>query len=114
MAHREMKSGFGIGHKQCWHSRAAVLSVQWSVWVYALFLLTGIRTWGLLAPARAPTRWWAGAPRWSLNTLWREFRALLFHTPDFRPLWFGSLDNWPEKEAQLAALANASLAAARN
>lgn len=113
VAHREMKSGFGIGHKQCWHPRSAVRSVQWSVWVYALFLLAGIRTWGLLAPPRAPTRWWSGAPRWLLNSLWREFRALFFHTPDFRPLWFGSPVNWPEKEAHLAALANATLAATR-
>jgi hypothetical protein len=48
VAHREMKSGFGVGQKQCWNPRSAIVSVQWSVWVYAVLLLAGYRTWGLL------------------------------------------------------------------
>jgi hypothetical protein len=47
VAHREMKSGFGLGEKQCWNKRSAIRSVQWSAWVYALLLLAGYRTWGL-------------------------------------------------------------------
>jgi len=42
--HREIKSNFGLGHKQCWNPTAAVASVQWSAWVYSLLLLAGYRT----------------------------------------------------------------------
>lgn len=38
VAHRELKSNFGLGNKQCWNPRAAVLSVQWSAWVYSAFV----------------------------------------------------------------------------
>ncbi len=75
VAHREMKSGFGVGEKQCWNPQATIVSVQWSVWVYALLLLAAYRTWGLLDGPAIPTRWWSGAPRWSFNTLWRQYRA---------------------------------------
>ena len=51
VAHRELKTTFGLGHKQCFNPNAAVLSVQWSAWVYSLLLLAGYRTFGL---ARAP------------------------------------------------------------
>lgn len=44
VAHREMKSGFGVGEKQCWNPHATIASVQWSVWVYALLLLAAYRT----------------------------------------------------------------------
>ena len=30
VAHRELKSNFGLGNKQCWQPQAAILSVQWS------------------------------------------------------------------------------------
>jgi hypothetical protein len=42
-----MKSGLGVGEKQCWNHRSAVLSVQWSTWVYAILLLAAYHTWGL-------------------------------------------------------------------
>jgi hypothetical protein len=113
VAHREMKSGFGVGQKQCWHPRSAVLSVQWSVWVYAVLLLAGYRTWGLLGGPPAPARWWPGARRWSLNTLWRSYRAALWGHPDFRALWTVIPPNWLKKEAWLAGLHNAVHAAAR-
>lgn len=113
VAHREMKSGFGVGQKQCWQPRAAILSVQWSVWVYAVLLLAGYRTWGLLGGPPAPARWWKGAKRWSLNTLWRSYRAALWGSPVFRPLWSRTGANWLEKEAHLAGMSNAVHAAAR-
>lgn len=113
VAHREMKSGLGIGEMQCWNSRSAVVSVQWSVWVYAVLLLAGYRTWGLLGGPATPARWWKGARRWSLNTLWRSFRAALWRTTEFRALWSPSRDNWWEKDTWLDALGNAVAASAR-
>jgi hypothetical protein len=113
VAHREMKGSFGVGEKQCWNRRAAVVSVQWSVWVYALLVLAGYRTWGWLGGPKRPERWWPGAQRWSFNTLWRSYRAALWGTAEFRALWTPIGDDWPQKEADLRALRNAALGAAR-
>ena len=113
VAHREMKSGLGLGEKQCWNKRASVVSVQWSAWVYAILLLAGYRTWGLCAGPPTPARWWPGAKRWSFNTLWRAYRAELWNKFEFRPLWTQTADNWWKKEAWLAALENSIAAAAR-
>lgn len=113
VAHREMKSGFGVGQKQCWHPRAAVVSVQWSVWAYAVLVLAGYRTWGLLGGPPAPARWWPGAKRWSLNTLWRSYRTALWGSGEFRALWTRTPPNWLKKEVWLTGLANAVQAAAR-
>jgi len=113
VAHREMKSGLGIGEKQCWNPRSAVLAVQWSVWSYALLVLAGYRTWGLCGGPPAPARWWPGAKRWSLQTLWRSYRAALWANSEFRAAWTPSPANWWKKEAFLAGLGNACLASAR-
>lgn len=114
VSHREMKSGLGVGDKQCWGPRSTVVSVQWSVWVYALLVLAGYRAWGLLGGPPAPARWWTGSARWSLNTLWRSYRAILWGTAEFRPLWTGTGDNWFKKETWLGGLHNAAAAAARS
>lgn len=106
VAHRELKSSFGLGEKQCWNPHAAVTSVQWSAWVYALLLLAGYRAWGLCHGPAVPTAWWSGAPRWSFNTLWRGYRAAYWGDPHFRPLCSLSPSNWFEKEASLSALAH--------
>ncbi len=113
VAHREMKSGFGVGEKQCWNPHATIASVQWNVWVYALLLLSAYRTWGLLHAPPVPTRWWHGAKRWSFNTLWRQFRAALWGTAKFQALWTRTPDNWLKKEVWLSALSNSIAAAAR-
>lgn len=113
VCHRELKTTFGLGHKQCFSPTAAVTSVQWSAWVYALLLLAGYRTWGLCGGPPVPTRWWRGAPRWSLNTLWRAYRAALWGPHHFQPLCPVSLADWPENEAAILALRNAAFAAAR-
>jgi hypothetical protein len=110
--HRELKSGFGLGQKQCWNSRSAVVSVQWSAWVYALLLLAGYRTWGLLNGPPCPGRWWRGARRWSFNTLWRSYRCALWSTPDFRAVWTATGDNWLKKGDWLAGLWNSAASAA--
>lgn len=114
VCHRELKSGFGLGHKQCWNPSAAVASVQWSAWVYSLLLLAGYRTWGLCGAPPVPTAWWRGSGRWSLNTLWRAYRSALWGSHHFRPLCMPTPDNWLEKQALLHGLGNAAYAAARS
>lgn len=113
VAHREMKSGFGVGEMQCWNPHATIASVQWSVWVYAVLLLAAYRTWGLLNGPPVPTRWWSGAKRWSFNTLWRQYRAACWNTPPFQALWTRTPGNWLKKETFLLGLANAVNASAR-
>ena len=113
VAHREMKSGFGVGEKQCWNPRSAIASVQWSVWVYALLLLSAYRSWGLLHAPAIPTRWWQGARRWSFNTLWRQYRSALWGSHQFQSLWTRTPDNWLKKETFLIALSNSIAAASR-
>jgi hypothetical protein len=109
VAHREMKSGFGVGEKQCWNPRSTITSIQWSVWVYAILLLSAYRSWGLLNGPLVPTRWWQGAKRWSFNTLWRQYRAELWGTPQFQALWTRTPDNWLKKEAFLTPLTHSAL-----
>ena len=114
VCHRELKSNFGLGNKQCHNPTAAVLNVQWSAWVYALLLLAGYRTWGLCRAPDVPTRWWRGSQRWSLNTLWRAYRAALWGQHDFHPLFTPTPNDWGDKEVLLAALRNAIFASARS
>lgn len=114
VAHRELKSNFGLGNKQCWNPQAAILSVQWSAWVYALLLLAGYRSWGLTGAPPVPSRWWRGSGRWSLNTLWRGYRAALWGSHQFHPLdpesWLTRADlRWLQP-----ALRHAAFAAARS
>ena len=113
VCHRELKTTFGLGHKQCFNPTAAVLSVQWSAWVYSLLLLAGYRTWGLCGAPDVPTRWWRGSQRWSLNTLWRAYRSELWQHEQFHPLCTPTSRDWGEKELLLMALRNAVLASAR-
>lgn len=98
VTHREMKTGFGVGDKQCWNSRSAVSSVQWSAWVYALFVLAGYRTWGLSGAPPASAAWWPGAKRWSLDRLWQQYRLELWRDEKYHPLWPASPTNWGDKE----------------
>lgn len=107
-AHREMKTGFGLGEAQCWSKEAAVLAVQWQAWAYAVLVLAGYRAWGLgRGPIRPPGRWWNGSGRWSLSTLWRGYRAELWGAEEFRPTFALTGDGWPEKEALFAGMGNA-------
>ncbi len=113
VAHRELKSGLGLGEKQCWGSRSAISSVQWSAWVYAILVLGGYRTWGLFGGPKPPGRWWPGAKRWSLSTLWRSYRAAFWKTPDFQAVWTATGDNWLKKEPWMTTLWNSVAGAAR-
>jgi hypothetical protein len=114
VAHRELKSNFGLGNKQCWNPHAAVLSVHWSAWVYALLLLAGYRCWGLSGSPAVPTAWWRGSGRWSLNTLWRGYRAALWGNHHFSPIYPESLLTKGDLHWIQPALRHAAFAAARS
>lgn len=114
VAHRELKTTFGLGHKQCFNPKAAVLSVQWSAWVYSLLLLAGYRTFGLARAPDVPTRWWRGSGRWSFATLLRSYRAALWGQHDFRPLFTPTPYDWVGKQAYLTALKNSIYASMRS
>lgn len=114
VCHRELKSNFGLGDKQAWNPNAAISTVQWSAWVYALYLLAGYRTWGLTKAPPVPTQWWTGAPRWSLNTLWRGYRAALWGQHQFHPTCLRKQHNWLEIDDFQAALRNAIFGSARS
>jgi len=111
--HREVKSGLGLGEKQCWNPRSAVVSVQWSAWVYGVLLLAGYRTWGLCRGPASPGRWWRGSRRWSLNTLLRGLRTAWWEAAEFRTVWPGITINWVEKEVEIASLWNTVVGTAR-
>lgn len=113
VAHRELKTGLGLGEKQCWNRRSAILSVQWSAWVYALLLLAGYRTWGVGSGPPTPARWWPGAKRWSFSTLWRSYRAELWNLPEFRTLCTSSREDWWKIQACFPTLNNSVSAASR-
>ena len=114
VAHRELKSNFGLGDKQCWNPVAAVTSVQWSAWVYALLLLAGYRSWRLTGAPAVPTRWWHGSGRWSLNTLWRGYRAALWGSQQFHQIDPGSWLTRGDLRWIQPALRYAAFAAARS
>jgi hypothetical protein len=111
VCHREMKSNFGLGDKQCWNTHAAIASVQWSAWVYSILLLAAYRVWGLTHGPPVPTRWWRGSGRWSFNTLWRTIRSALWATPRFYPSRYGSIHNLGGNWTDLTVLPYAVYAA---
>jgi hypothetical protein len=114
VAHRELKSSFGLGEPQCWSAQGAIRSVQWTVWAYAVLVLAGVRAWGLgRGPVRPPGRWWAGGGRWSLARLWQGYRQELWGETAFHPVFPGISGNWPEMADWLALKTNATLAASR-
>jgi hypothetical protein len=101
VVHREVKSIFGLGDKQCFHPLAAVTSVQWSAWVYSLLMLVGYRTFAL-APTPRLTAWQRRPRRYALTTLLDQCRLELHTDPDFSPLLSPSPRNWLVLEALLS------------
>jgi hypothetical protein len=104
VTHRELKTDFGVGDKQCWHPLSAVRSVQWGAWVYALLVLAGYRTYGLCSSPPLATVWWSGAHRWSYARLLAHYRATLFSDEKYSPCWPGTPSNWGSKELALREL----------
>jgi hypothetical protein len=94
--HRELKSGFGLGQQQAFSDRGAATLIPWLVWLYALLILTGYRTWGL-GPGPVPDlgRWYA-ARRWSIGRLRQGLRQELWQLGEFQPVWTRSPDSWAE------------------
>jgi hypothetical protein len=114
VAHREQKTGFGVGEPQCWGPRSAVTAVQVAGWIYGLTVLAGIRAWGLgRAPTAPPTRWWRGSGRWSLGQLWTALRGEVWDLGEFRPVWGRTGGDWWEMADWLDAHTNALLASGR-
>ena len=114
VCHRELKAGFGLGEIQSWNATATEVAAQWQAWTYAVLVLAGVRTWGLSeSPLRPPGRWWGGAERWSLGTLWRGYRQALWGVGEFRAVSAATGADWWTKADQLAALGNAVSAAQR-
>jgi len=107
VAHREMKSAFGIGEKQCWGKRSALTSVQWGVWVYGVCVLAAYRTWGILGGPRRSGGWYQQASRWSFAGMWQAYRAELWGACGFSPLSAPSLTNWLKPELWMTGLSNA-------
>ncbi len=109
--HRELKSGFGLGQQQAFSEQGAALIIPWVVWVYALLILTGYRTWGL-GPGSVPDLggWWM-ARRWSIGRLRQGLRHELWQLGDFQPVWTRSPDSWHEITTWVGSQTNASLGA---
>ena len=109
VVHREVKSGFGLGDKQCFNPHAAVTSVQWSAWVYSLLTFTAYRQLGAATLVKRATAWQRHPRRWTLQTVLDAFRRELTTHPDFSWLRSMSTALWQKIEAHLLKLTSPSL-----
>jgi hypothetical protein len=101
VVHREVKSLFGLGDKQCFQPHAAILSVQWSAWCYALLTLAAFRTFGLPTPPAPATTWYTHPKRWTFSSLLDALRADLWCHPVFSQFLSPSPKNWQKVEPLL-------------
>lgn len=101
VVHREVKSLFGLGDKQCFQPHAALTSVQWSAWCYALLSLAAFRTFGLPTPPVTTTAWYPHPKRWTFSALLDALRADLWAHPLFSQFLTPSPKNWQKVEPLL-------------
>ena len=113
VAHRQMKTGLGLGEKQCWNPQATVATIQWSVWIYTLIMLSGYRVWKHESGPQAPGLWRKPNQRWSFNIVCQSLRRELWQLPEFRATWTWSRDNWLANGSLFDNLTNSILASAR-
>lgn len=99
VAHREMKSGVGVGEMQCWNRVSAVATVQWGMWLYGTCVLAGYRTWGICGGPQPAGRWRKEAGRWSFTTLWRSVRVGLMEREEKQGHRRGTRGDWGTTEA---------------
>jgi hypothetical protein len=101
VVHREVKALFGLGDKQCFQPHAAVLSVQWSAWCYALLSLAAFRTFGLPTPPAPTTAWYPHPKRWTFSTLLDVLRTDLWCHPIFSHFLAPAPKSWLKLEPLL-------------
>lgn len=85
VTHRAMKTTFGVGHKQCFNPKAAVVSVQWSACCFALAMLAAYRAWSHFDHPKRPAPWYAGSRRWTHPLLFAQLRTDFLAAHDFYP-----------------------------
>src|SRR5260221_8736815 len=81
VVHREVKSLFGLGDKQCFQPRAAVVSVQWSAWCYALLTFAAFRSFALPPQPPVPPAWYPHPNRGPFSSFPDSLRADLWCHP---------------------------------
>ena len=69
VSHRDMKSGFGLGDKQCWNPKSSVQTVQWNAWVYGVLKWFGYKNRKLLKEPAMIGKWYRHRRRWSIQML---------------------------------------------
>jgi hypothetical protein len=94
--HRELKSGFGLGQQQAWSDNGAATITPWVVWIYAVLILVGYRTWSLGSGTGPDLGGWYAARRWSIGRLRQALRQELWQLGEFHPVWTRSPDTWRE------------------
>lgn len=113
IAHREMKSNFGLGETQCWGKKSTILAVQWVAWLYGAITLAAYRRWRFTPGPALNTSWWSGPRTWSFNTVLRTIRTEAFRLDDFRGLYGEASKTRLNSLAQWSLLRNAVLGSAR-
>ena len=113
VSHRDMKSAWGVGDKQCWANVSAIRAVQWDVWTFSVLLLAGYRSWGVSGGPRRNGRWYPQARRWSFTTVWQACRAAFWRPASLLAAWSEPAHKPVVNEAAFAALWRTVACAAR-
>ncbi|RME84987.1 MAG: hypothetical protein D6785_04955 [Planctomycetota bacterium] len=80
VCHREMKSGFGLGDKQCWNPRSSIQTVQWSSWVYGVLRWIGYKNREHLLEVPMIGKWYRKRKRrWSIQQYLQCYRIAFWH-----------------------------------